>query len=89
MRLFGIPLTAGINILASSNCEKQSYAYCFGYIFGVRGEHLAIQLLWVTARLLLVTRPIALPTQWMKEARYKFSPLPGVSAIFSAKILER
>ena len=40
--------------------------------------YLVIQLLWIPAGL-LVTRSIALPTQWMKEARSESSPLPGVS----------
>ena len=44
-----------------------------------RRKHLTIQLLWVTARL-LVTHFIVLSTQWMKEMRCEFSPLPGVSA---------
>ena len=60
---------------------------CLLLRLNLHGKHLAIQLLWVTARL-LVTRPIALPTQWMNKARCESSPLPGVSATVSAKISE-
>ena len=45
----------------------------------IREREGSIQLLWVTAGL-LVKRFIVLSTQWMKEMRCEFSPLPGVSA---------
>ena len=45
----------------------------------IREREGSIQLLWVTAGL-LVTRFIVLSTQWMKEMRCEFSPLAGVSA---------
>ena len=67
--------------------HKSSHIDCFfynslllhNYVFGERGEHLAIQLLWVTARLLVIC-PIALSNQWMRETKCELNPLPGVSA---------
>ena len=45
----------------------------------IREREGSIQLLWVTAGL-LVKRFIVLSTQWMKEMRCEVSPLAGVSA---------
>ena len=54
-------------------------AYCFGLNHGSRGEHLTIQLLWATARLLVTLFQSYLPSGWisLKEMRawdqYKIS----------------
>ena len=68
-------------MIPSVFCQKSMFSLCLLLRLKFRiargaSRHPA---LWVIARL-LVTRPIALPPQWIKEARCESSPLPGFSA---------
>ena len=51
--LFGEMVVVGAGVMVVEAVGVMSFAYCFSKNSGARGEHLNIQLLWATARLLI------------------------------------